>query len=938
MKKKIHIVTYTHWDREFRWEFERTRMRLVDCIDHLLELMENDDDYHSFLLDGQMTLVDDYLEIRPENEHRIRQLISAGRLEIGPWYTLADCAPIQGESVIRNIKYGMDYAKSFGKVLKCGYNVFSFGQIAQLPQIYSNFGIDKIIFYKRLDEKRSKYHEFIWEAPDGTRALASKLGKEARWNYFFAAHIPIVYDKDAWHKDWQYRWGELGKVFHTADPKGYGWFYEILDPETNYHKKNLRIGLERALETISGTACEEAVLMFEGTDFTEPHPLTSEIIRALQDEFKEEYEIVHSSLSDYLEELSRYLKDHDDLDIITGPLRDGPVGAVHTDVFTTHPEVMIENSRSENEILRYSEPLSVLSWLFEKEAYPKTYLDKIWKLMFQSHAHDSMHGLGPATLAEGEMYRLKQAGVIASGLTRRALQNITGEINTFDIEDSDYFIAVHNTMPFKRSEVVEAYIDIAREHNIQRVIIEDENGKPVQIQEVGRQEGRAGIYHPRSRNMPFYSTKIHVYFYAEDVPAMGHKTYKIKWLEKKVYPYPHEDWDEPLIYADNLMTGTLSAENEHILVEMNHDGTVNLTQKENGACYKDLNSLLDSGDIGNLWMSNVPEGNQLITTVNALARVSMIMNGPLIVKLQAEGEMLLPAGYDQEVRRRTAKMKAVPVTMIYTLKKGAPYLEVETVIENTVKDHYLKVCFPTDMKMKRTNAEGSFIVTEYETKPSAVGELRDSSLARHPAGLWFNAEDDNRGLAVLTNAAKDYEILPHDKRETIAMGLVRSTKLRIACDNRLWMEYPADESSQSLRKFDFQYALMPHTSSWKEANVYEQALKFTAPMICCEFGRQSGRLGTLESFLEIENKNLIFSALKKGEARDCAVLRIYNPTPEDIESAIWIGFPFEQAYLLNMDEERIKEIHLKAGKCLIKADHGKILTLEFTKMKEENDE
>ncbi len=28
--KKVHIVTYTHWDREFRREFERTRMRLVD--------------------------------------------------------------------------------------------------------------------------------------------------------------------------------------------------------------------------------------------------------------------------------------------------------------------------------------------------------------------------------------------------------------------------------------------------------------------------------------------------------------------------------------------------------------------------------------------------------------------------------------------------------------------------------------------------------------------------------------------------------------------------------------------------------------------------------------------------------------------------------------------------------------------------------------------
>ena len=40
-KTTVHIVPYTHWDREFRWEFERTRMRLVDALDNLLEIMES---------------------------------------------------------------------------------------------------------------------------------------------------------------------------------------------------------------------------------------------------------------------------------------------------------------------------------------------------------------------------------------------------------------------------------------------------------------------------------------------------------------------------------------------------------------------------------------------------------------------------------------------------------------------------------------------------------------------------------------------------------------------------------------------------------------------------------------------------------------------------------------------------------------------------------
>src|SRR5208283_42579 len=185
-KRKIYLVTYTHWDREFRWEFERTRMRLVDCLDHLIELMEQKKAYRSFLLDGQATLLDDYLEIRPENRGRIRALAQANRLELGPWYTLPDCAAVQGETLIRNLQAGFRTALQFGPVLKCGYNVFSFGQIAQLPQIYDGFGIDTILFYKYMDPKRTRFSEFVWEAPDGTQALASRLGREARWNFFFA--------------------------------------------------------------------------------------------------------------------------------------------------------------------------------------------------------------------------------------------------------------------------------------------------------------------------------------------------------------------------------------------------------------------------------------------------------------------------------------------------------------------------------------------------------------------------------------------------------------------------------------------------------------------------------------------------------------------------------------------------------------------------------
>lgn len=931
--KKVHIVTYTHWDREFRWEFERTRMRLVDLWDHLLEILDKDPTYRSFLCDGQLTLLDDYLEIRPENKEKIKKYVKEGRLEVGPWYTLPDCAPIQGESVIRNLQYGVKKCREdYGEPLKCGYNVFSFGQIGQLPQIYADFGIDAVIFYKYMDPKKARYDEFIWESPDGTRTLASHLGKEARWNWFFAAHIPLVYDKDAWDKKWRYNWGELGKVFHTANADDYGWFYDILDPENSWHPENMRMAMERALKTVTNSAAQDCVLMFDGTDFTEPHPLTPEVIRSLQKEFKGELEIVHSTLNDYLTELKAALKDKD-LDVVQGPMRDGPVGSIHTDVFSTHPEVMIENSHAENTLIRYAEPLSAIAWKYGISSYPDTYLEKIWKLLFQSHAHDSMHGLGPKELGEGEMARLSQAGIIAKGLERKGLENITKEIDTSAIKDAEYFLSVHNPAAFARSEIVEAYVDIPADVILKYIILEDMDGNIVKAQEAERRVNvRAGIYHPRSRNMPFYCTKVHLYFMAENVPAGGYKTYKIKWAEKNEYPYPHEDWDAPRILAHDMLSGANQAENEFIRVSVNGNGTFNVTDKVTGKEYNSLNYFTDMGDQGNMWTYNNVPNDVILNSLSEKARVSVSTHGPLVVKFSIDLAMKLPKEYDFAKQVRSGEYSDMPIHVELTLRAGAKHLEVVTTIDNHAKDHYFKVCMPTGLHAENTWSEGSFMVAKFPVSPSMEHDesmdIRGNELARHPAQLWYDLADDKNGFAVLTDASKDYEVLEDCEDQTLAMGLVRCTRVRIACDNRLWMEYPGDESAQSLRSFTYRYAFLPHTGDWEKASLYREAIAFNAQMKVCEFGRQAGQFPTEKSFFEIEGENLVLSSVVKSD-RDTIQIRLYNPTDHEIKGKLSLGFDFSTASHISLDNKVLEELKVKNGKIEFTVGHGKIYTIEI---------
>ncbi|MFL6205094.1 MAG: alpha-mannosidase, partial [Acidimicrobiales bacterium] len=87
-RRRVHIVPHTHWDREWYSPYQTFRLRLVDLLDQLLPQLEGDPSYAHFLLDGQMAVVDDYLEVRPEAEDRLRRLAIAGRVSVGPWYIL----------------------------------------------------------------------------------------------------------------------------------------------------------------------------------------------------------------------------------------------------------------------------------------------------------------------------------------------------------------------------------------------------------------------------------------------------------------------------------------------------------------------------------------------------------------------------------------------------------------------------------------------------------------------------------------------------------------------------------------------------------------------------------------------------------------------------------------------------------------------------------
>ena len=129
--KTLHIISHTHWDREWYLTFQQFRLKLVHLVDGLLELLETDKDYRYFMLDGQTIVLDDYLQIRPEKRKLIRSYVRKGRILIGPWHILPDMFLVSPEAHIRNLLQGDRTARMFGNKMMVGYIPDPFGHPGQ---------------------------------------------------------------------------------------------------------------------------------------------------------------------------------------------------------------------------------------------------------------------------------------------------------------------------------------------------------------------------------------------------------------------------------------------------------------------------------------------------------------------------------------------------------------------------------------------------------------------------------------------------------------------------------------------------------------------------------------------------------------------------------------------------------------------------------------
>ncbi len=922
---KVHVVSHTHWDREWRLPIDFFQLKLQRCLDHLFEIMEADPSYRAFLLDGQAVMVEDYLEGRPERAALFESYVREGRLQVGPWYTLVDNNLIDGESIVRNLLTGTRLAARRGGVMREGYLISSFGHCGQMPQIFAGFGIGSILFSRGISEWQVP-SEFLWQAPDGTLALALHLpDRYTKSNWYYLVHRPGVLGRDG--LDWKYRWPADFPV-HACDRDSADNYWFRCDERLDGNEAAWVRCAETLVEKGLAHSTVPILLAMDGVDHLFPTGTTPRIIEAVNRRFGREI-FVHSTLPAYVADVRAYIESNAvDLERREGemrrPIKVPAFNQLLAGTVSARMPMKLMNYAAETALIRVAEPLATLAWLAGSE-YPARFLDGAWRRLMQNHAHDGICGTSIDAVHEDMVYRFGRARRTGGVLAERALQVLVGRIDTSSFGEPSMALTVFNPGAARSSAVVRAVIDVPAEWESDGIALRDREGGEVPCQIFSKQRQEREILADHDAQLGFLCMRYEIEFLVEDLPSFGYRTFRVVPASWKV--------ERP-----SLVVGPAAVENEFLRVEVASDGSVVVTDRRSGERYEGLMVFADGGDIGDSTTFVPPMGDATFLSTGSPSVVSVSHAGMLRATLEIRTEFRIPARCEPPRKpvelvetaqpfkaHRSGELVAVPIRSEITIERGSRRVEIRTEIENTARDHRLRVLFPTGCReATEWFADAPFDVVERSIELPDTREWVEQWPETQPCRGLTGVSDGRRGLAVLPKGIPEAACIDDESR-TLALTLLRCTRRSIG-------ENYDEEGSQCLGRHVFEYALVPFSGTWEEAGLVAESAEYRTPLRAALFA--AGRKGDLplqRSFLELraDSGSVTVSAFKRSEDGSGCVLRLVNAGAGSAAVSIGLAPLFGKATAVRLDETPADgpEILVRDGRAEVELGPKRIVTL-----------
>lgn len=470
---KAHIVNHTHWDREWYFTSGDALVLSEQLFTDIIDELERNPDV-SFVLDGQLSILDDYTQLHKEKIESIKKLIEENRLYIGPWFTQTDAFFARGESILRNLMIGIFESKKYGEYMKIGYLPDTFGFNAQMPVLLKHVGIDNIFFWRGIH-----------------------LGKQVQSPYF----------------KWKSLNGEK-YIYAVNMPHGYGTGM-LLEPSSKYVNGRL----DPAIDFIKSYSDVEEVLIPSGND-------QLNIIGDFKNKVEEinnigKYSYITSSYQDFL----KYVKSIDSLESYRGEFREPVLARIHKSIGSSRMDIKLACDELENKLIKRIEPLLVIAKKSGIEISNQLLINT-WKKLLEGQAHDSLAGCVTDTVTDDILHRIREANEICDSIENTIVKKISEGLK---LSQND--ILVFNTEAktfngYKEIQVVSDSKNIYFKENLDATIIEETYIQPRENVLEETPAGNIFIEEPG-----YYILKVRINI---QLPALGYKVISFETSNKEM--------------------------------------------------------------------------------------------------------------------------------------------------------------------------------------------------------------------------------------------------------------------------------------------------------------------------------------------------------------------------------------------------------------------
>ena len=894
-EKTAHVVSHTHWDREWYLPYHRFRVNLVRIVGQVLDALEDDPAFEHFVLDGQGVVLEDYLEVCPEDAERIARLVREGALSVGPWYVLPDEFLVSGEATVRNLLIGHQTTGAFGPVQKVGYMPDSFGHIAQMPQILSRSGIDSFVYTRgNGDELEELGLEYIWRAPDGSEVLAVN-----QWGGY--CNACALGHEEMWHA-------------HTR---------REVDPERAVEQ------IKALIERMEGRANGDVLLLNNGCDHHPPQRDFGRIMDRLR-EAMPDITFVHGPLSAYIDavrESGAATKTHE------GELLGGRYHHILSGVWSARMPLKQQNDRAQTLLAGYVEPLSAYAHFCLGRPYGQGLIDYAWRLLLRNHPHDSICGC-----STDEVHREMEArfeGVIQTGeqVLGAELEHITPAFGAQPADDTETVICVANPLPVGRTEVVERLVVFQPPGaDVRNLRLYDEAGHVVPFTMVSKRyverfwgiDYRAELFSSRQGDLlrkyvEHFGSRIvrseeekdksdcflTIQFVARDLPALGHANYVLRHEEAE------EGWCAPSVRAVTVAGNII--ENDLVRVRVHHNGTFDVEDLATGATYTGLNLYEDGEDVGDEYDYSPCENPMTLTSEETYGDVRVVEDTGLAAQLEVRYELHVPSALEANREHRRPDVVGCRTTTRVRLVHGSPLVEVETRFDNRADDHRLRALFPTGLVTDTVVSDGHFLVNRRPIeKPDGSGWVQPPP-GTVPQQEFSLVGDGERGLAVLNRGLPEVEASRDgDGHATLALTLLRAVGWLSRDDFGTRSRQNAGPTlhtpeAQCRGAHTFHYALVPFAGDHLEAGIKPLSERYRTPVLTKQ-GVLAGSVPGGSGLLEKRTNLTAVTAVKKHEYRETLVVRLWNLSDREVTETLTLGCAVAGVWRTDLLEERIEDV------------------------------